>query len=201
MQIKEFEQRMANIYKTGVIKAPIHLRSGEGYEDSLTEIFKEENIGGDDWVLGYWDSHALCLLKGVPEKDLESAIRAGKSIALCFPEYKILCSGIVGSLFGVAVGIALGLRRRGENGRVFIYCGDMSAETGIFMEAVKYAYNHELPIKFIVGDNGVSVMTDTKTAWNSTEPWFINTKYASIIHYFKYRNDWPHSGLKERIAF
>ena len=44
--------------------------------------------------------------------------------------------------------------------------GDMTAETGIAHECIKYARNHQLPIRFIVEDNGKSVCTDTREAWN-----------------------------------
>ena len=63
---------------------------------------------------------------------------------------------------GTAAGVAWALKNQGKKGRVFLFCGDMSAETGIFHEAVKYVYNFDLPATFIVCDNGVSVMTDTQ---------------------------------------
>ena len=99
-----FEQEIAAIYATGVIRAPVHLRSGR--EDALIEIFRDHQIGRDDYVFGYWDSHELALLKGVPREELKRAILEGKSISLCFPDAKMLCSGIVGSLMGVAAGVA-----------------------------------------------------------------------------------------------
>ena len=125
----------------------------------------------------------------------------GKSISLCFPEKKILCSGIVGSLMGTAVGVAWVLKRENKKGRVFLFCGDMSSETGIFHEAVKYAFNYDLPVTFIVCDNGLSVMTDTREVWGCQEPWFKGTKYEKKVIYFKYKNAFPHSGLGRLIKF
>ena len=197
--LTSFEKEIADIFAEGKIRAPVHLRAGR--EQQLIDIFKKEKIGKDDWVFGFWDSHELALLKGVPRAELKQAILDGKSISLCFPEHKILCSGIVGSLMGTAVGTAWGLKRQKKKGRVFLFCGDMSSETGSFFEAVKYAYNFKLPVTFIVGDNGLSVMTDTRAVWGSKTPWFTNTKYASKIIYFKYRNKFPHSGLGRLIKF
>ena len=194
-----FEKEIADIFATGVIRAPVHLRSGR--EDELIRIFRDENIGPDDFVYGFWDSHELALLKGVPRAELKQAIVDGKSISLCFPEHKILCSGIVGSLMGTAVGTAWALKKQGNKGRVFLFCGEMSAETGIFHESVKYALNFDLPVKFIVGDNGLSVMTDTREVWGSLHPWFKGTKYEKKIIYFKYKNNYPHSGLGWKIKF
>ena len=198
-EIIAFEEEIAGIFATGVIRAPVHLRSGR--EDALIKIFKEHNIGDDDYVFGFWDSHELALLKGVPREEVKSEIVKGNSIALCFPKYKVLCSGIVGSLMGTATGTAWALKNQGKKGRAFLFCGDMSAETGIFHEAVKYAYNFDLPAHFIVGDNGVSVMTNTRETWGSPEPWFVGTKFEKKITYFKYTNGYPHSGLGKLIKF
>src|SRR3989338_2362090 len=191
--LESFEREIADIFATGVIRAPVHLRAGR--EDQLIEIFKEENIGPEDYVFGYWDTHELALLKGVGREAVKQAILDGKSISLCFPEHKVLCSGIAGSLMGTAVGTAWALKNQNKKGRAFIFCGDMSAETGIFHEAVKYAVHFDLPVKFIVCDNGVSVMTNTREVWGCAEPWFKGTKFESKIVYFKYANGYPHSGL------
>ena len=198
-ELESFEQEIADIFKTGVIKAPVHLRSGR--EEQLIEIFKENQIGPHDYVFGYWDSHELALLKGVPREAVKRAIMEGKSISLCFPEHKVLCSGIAGSLMGTAVGVAWALKRQNQEGRVFIFCGDMSAETGIFHESVKYATHFDLPVKFIVCDNGLSVMTDTRQVWGRDDPWFKDSKYETKIIYFKYINGYPHSGLGKLIKF
>ncbi len=197
--IIKFEQEIAEIFATGAIRAPVHLRAGR--EDDLIRIFREENIGDDDYVFGFWDSHELALLKGVPRDVVKQAIVEGKSISLCFPEYKVLCSGIVGSLMGTATGVAWALKNQNKRGKAFLFCGEMSSETGIFFEAVKYAYNFDLPVKFIVCDNGVSVMTNTREVWGSPDPWFKGTKYEAKIIYFKYVNGYPHSGLGKLIKF
>lgn len=197
--IVKFEQEIADIFASGAIRAPVHLRSGR--EDELIRIFREEDIGDDDYVFGFWDSHELALLKGVPREDVKKAIVEGKSISLCFPEYKILCSGIVGSLMGTATGVAWALKNQNKKGSAYLFCGEMSSETGIFFEAVKYAYNFDLPVKFIVCDNGLSVMTKTREVWGSDEPWFKGTKYESKIIYFQYVNGYPHSGLGKLIKF
>jgi len=197
--IVKFEQEIAEVFATGAIRAPVHLRSGR--EDELIHIFRDEKIGDDDYVFGFWDSHELALLKGVPREEVKKAILEGKSISLCFPEHKVLCSGIVGSLMGTATGVAWALKNQKKPGRAYLFCGEMSSETGIFFEAVKYAYNFDLPVKFIVCDNGLSVMTKTREVWGSDEPWFKGTKYESKIIYFQYVNGYPHSGLGKLITF
>ncbi len=197
--LANFEKEIATIYATGAIRAPVHLRAGR--EEQLIKIFQEHAIGPDDFVFGYWDSHELALLKGVPRDEVRQAIVDGKSISLCFPAYNFFCSGIVGSLMGTATGVAWALKHQHKKGRAFIFCGDMSAETGIFHEAVKYALYYDLPVVFVVCDNGLSVMTDTRAVWGAPEPWFRGTSYEKKIIYFKYTNMYPHSGLGRLIKF
>ena len=197
--LQDFEQDIADIFATGVVRSPVHLRKGR--EEILINIFKEENICDEDYVYGFWDSHELALLKGVPKEDLKESILRGNSIALSFPKYKILCSGIVGSLMGTAVGTAWAIKKQNKKSCVYLFCGEMSSETGIFFESVKYAYNFDLPVKFIVGDNGLSVMTDTRGVWGGEDPWFEGTKFEEKIIYYRYKNAWPHSGLGWKIKF
>src|SRR5262245_28286635 len=103
-----FEQEIADLFAAGKIKSPIHLAGGN--EQQLIDTFKE--IRPQDWVLCGWRSHYHCLLRGVPRNEIKEAILAGHSVGLCFPEYKILSSGIVGGTAPIAVGLAWSLKRR-----------------------------------------------------------------------------------------
>ena len=80
-----FEEKIPGLFNKGKIRAPVHLYYGN--ETKLINIFKK--IKKNDWVFCSWRSHYQCLLKGVPEKKLINEIIKGKSISLCFPEYKI----------------------------------------------------------------------------------------------------------------
>jgi TPP-dependent pyruvate/acetoin dehydrogenase alpha subunit len=154
----------------------------------------------EDWVCCSWRSHYQCLLKGVPPEKVRDEILAGRSISLCFPEYRVVSSAIVGGIVPIAVGIALGLKRRGERGRVHCFMGEMTSETGIAHECIKYSYNHTLPIRFIVEDNGKSVCTDTREAWNQKALTVEQTPHPMVTHY-KYETRYPHAGAGVRVQF
>lgn len=206
----QFEEEIRDCYMNKLIRAPIHLRSG-GLEEPLIEIFKE--VQPQDFVYAYWASHLHCLLKGVPRDQVRQSILDGNSIALCFPEQNVFCSGIASSLAGVAVGSGLASKMNGakpfEGGprndcdrpHVWLFTGDMSAESGSFHEAIKYAHHFKLPVTFVVEDNDVSVLTETRPTWGSNRPWFEDTPYAQRIRYFKYKNGYPHSGVSVKVAF
>lgn len=191
-----FETEIANLFNAAKIRAPVHLYYGN--EAQMIEIFRD--VRPEDWVCCSWRSHYQCLLKGVPPDQVRAEILAGRSISLCFPEYRVVSSAIVGGILPIAVGIALGLKRRGERGRVHCFMGDMTSETGIAHECLKYSRNHQLPIRFIVEDNAKSVCTDTRESWNQP---VLTAEQSSdpMVVYYKYETKYPHAGAGVRVQF
>lgn len=187
-----FETDIANCFNNKQIRAPVHLASGN--EDQLIEIFKY--VKKDDYVCCTWRSHYQCLLKGVPPEELKRRILNGKSMVMCIREHNVVCSSIVGGICSIAAGIAWGLKLDNSPNKVWCFVGDMSMETGAFHEAYKYSAGHELPITWVVEDNGKSVETPTKEVWGVGKP-----QPANIL-YYKYTNvKYPHHGAGKRINF
>jgi len=195
-ELLAFEEDIAQSFARGEIASPIHLAGGN--EQQLIDMFAD--IQPQDWVLCAWRSHYHCLLKGVPPAELKARILQGHSIALTFPEHKILCSAIVGGIAPIAVGLGIGCKARNEveinhMTRVHVFMGDMTATTGIVQEAVKYAAGHRLPIRWIVEDNGVSVCTPTDEAWGD-----VPDDTAGVIGY-QHTLTRPHSGIGQHVQF
>jgi pyruvate dehydrogenase E1 component alpha subunit len=200
-----FEKRIGDLFNEGKIKAPIHLYSGN--EDDIIEVFKDVDIE-NDWVCCTWRNHYQGLLKGIPQNTLEDNIILGKSMVAMMPEYKFICSSIVGGIPSIATGIALSNKIQGIKSHVWCWVGDMSAETGHFHEAYKYSKNHDLPITFIVEDNRKSVCTPTPNIWGRNLPYFLESEYKGGIlkqknlYYYQYSNDkYPHAGAGKRVQF
>ncbi len=147
-----------------------------------------------------WRSHYQCLLKGVSEKALLNRIIKGHSISLSFAKQKIFSSAIVGGTLPIALGIALALKINKSKARVFCFIGDMTSETGIAHECIKYAENFKLPIKFIIEDNNLSVCTDTRKTWGLKKLTYENSQSKNII-YYKYKTKYPHAGAGKRVQF
>ena len=82
----------------------------------------------------------------------------------------------------------------------------MSAETGAWSEAYRYAVAQNLPITFVVEDNELSVMTPTHEVWGSHK-WYLpeqDLQYYESSHliYYKYKNQkYPHAGAGVRVQF
>jgi len=194
-ELVAFETEIGNCFNEGLIKAPIHLYDGN--ENQIIDVFNL--IKDEDWVFCTWRSHYQCLLKGVPPETLRADILKGKSITLCYPEYKIYSSAIVTGSIPISTGVALDIKRKGEKGHVWCFVGDMASETGTFFENYKYALNHDLPITFVVEDNNKSVCTDTRKVWGSNVLAF--GKNENKIIYYQYESKYPHAGAGKRIQF
>lgn len=192
----EFEEDIAFAFNSGLIKAPIHLYDGN--EEQMLKVF--EKINEEDWIFCSWRSHYQCLLKGVPKEILKKDILDGKSITLCYPDYNIYSSAIVTGNIPIATGVAFDIKRRGGVNSVWCFVGDMTSETGTFYENHKFAVNHNLPITYIVEDNGKSVCSDTLSVWGLNDLTYSKEGLPKII-YYKYETKYPHAGSGKRIQF
>ena len=189
-QLIAFEEDIAHCFNTKQIRAPVHLYHGN--EEKMIDIFKW--IQKDDWVCCTWRNHYQCLLKGVPPEELKRRILNGKSMVMCIPEHRIICSSIVGGIPSIATGIAWGEKHKGTKNKVWCFVGDMSAKTGAFHEAYEYAKGHCLPITWVIEDNGLSVETPTDVAWG--------TYPSTHLMRYKYKNTkYPHAGAGVRVQF
>jgi len=185
-----FEEDIKEAFLRGKIRAPVHLSRGN--EDTLIEIFKE--IKPDDWVFATHRSHYHALLKGIPKEWLRNEILAGRSIHINSAKHKFFTSAIVGGCCPIALGLAMAIKRKGLRDKVWVFIGDMAAETGGFHECAKYAMGHNLPMTFVIEDNEFSVQTPTQEAWGkSTNP-------IQICRY-KYKNEFPHQGVGIYVLF
>lgn len=201
----EFESEIADLFNNKKIKSPVHLYHGN--EDFMIEIF--EQIDKDnDWVCCTWRNHYQALLKGIPSDVLKENIVNGKSMVLTLPEYKFICSSIVGGIPSIATGIALANKIVKNEQHVWCWVGDMTAETGAFHEAYKYSLNHDLPITFIVEDNKKSVCSPTDKIWGRSSPYYLQSEYTGGILrqknliYYQYDNTkYPHAGAGMRVQF
>lgn len=191
----DFEKDIEQIFASGAIKAPVHLAGGN--EKELIEIFK--GIESHDWVLCGWRSHYHCLLRGVPPGRVKDAIVAGRSIALCFPDFRILSSAIVGGICPIATGLAWAIKHRKGRERVHCFIGDMTARTGIYHESFQYCLGHDLPVRFIIEDNGISVVTDTIEAWGIESVKRLSALHAVTVYTYKMSR--PHVGIGKFVSF
>lgn len=192
VELVAFERKVAAAFEVRKIRGPIHLVGGN--EKELIKIFKMY-IPRSNWVLSTWRSHYHALLHGVPQEKVMAEILAGRSMQLHFPEYNFLTSAIMGGIIPIACGLAANIP---PTEHVWCFIGDMAANSGIFREAVQYANGHNLPVTFVVEDNGLSTNTPTEETWGSEYPWW---KTARNVQWYSYERTQPHCGTGTYVAF
>ena len=199
----QFEEEIVQMYREGKIKAPLHLSGGN--EDELIELFKE--INEQDFLFTTYRSHYHALLKGMPSQRLIDWIVDCKSIHVMDSENKIFSSAIVAATTSIALGYALSVKMKVTNEHVWCFIGDMTASTGTFNDCLKYAINFDLPITFVIENNGLSTDTKTHEAWGTTEE-KIKEDYDKLakenpkfIKHYKYTRTRPHYGIGEFVIF
>lgn len=204
--LQEFEARIGAWFEAGQIRAPVHL-SGDN-EEALMEIFQEYRPG--DWIFSTWRNHYHWLLSGRNPAELERQIRAGDSMSV-FGE-RFFTSSIVGGIAPIALGVALALKLKRQGAakekpsstteaddsqesscRVWCFLGDMAAAGGLATECIRYAEGHDLPIRFVIEDNGLSVTTETAKAWGA--------QGQKKTGRYQYRRKYPHAGTGKYVVF
>lgn len=202
-ELIDFETEIGDLFNAAKIRAPIHLYANN--EENIMRVFEKIDVE-KDWVCCTWRNHYQALLKGIPKELLKEKIMQGKSMVMNLPEYKFICSSIVGGIPSIATGIALAAKLKGSGERVWCWTGDMSAATGAWSEAYRYSVANNLPITFVVEDNDLSVMTPTAEVWG-VDKWYLlgqnkHSYETDHLIYYKYKNEkYPHAGAGVRVQF
>ena len=196
-ELIDFETEIGDLFNAAKIRAPIHLYANN--EENIMRVFEKIDVE-KDWVCCTWRNHYQALLKGVPAEQVKSEIISGRSISLCFPEHRVFSSAIVGGHVSIAVGIALSEKKSKSKNQVWCFLGDMTSETGVAQTSIRYAETHDLPITFVIEDNGLSVLTDTRNVWASSSLRYEEFRSSKVVS-FKYKSKYPHAGAGVRVQF
>lgn len=184
-----FEQEVIEAFRARKIAGPIHLSGGN--EQQLIDIFRD--VRPSDWIFSTYRSHYHALLHGIPRDRVMQQILTGHSMNLAFPEHHFYTSAIVAGCLPIAVGVAAACKRSENKRHVWCFVGDMAASIGAFHDAQRYASGHDLPITFIIEDNGLACDTPTERTWGGSE--------RMNVECYSYERQYPHVGVGEWIAF
>jgi 2-oxoisovalerate dehydrogenase E1 component len=124
-------------------------------------------LGSEDYIFPYYRDRALVLAKGVTTRELALGFFAKKDSSsrgrqlpghFSHRERKVWSlPSPVGAHFLPACGLAWGLQLDGKDSVVVVTTGEGAARQGDFHEAICFAEEHQLPILFVVEDNGISI--------------------------------------------
>lgn len=192
-----FEDRVKSAWECGELPYLLHLSGGN--EEQLLDLFTNE-IQDGDWIFVSHRNHYHSLLAGIPEEQVMANIRAGGSMFSYSRKHRVFSSAILAGNCGIAVGVALALKAAGSKNRVWCFLGDGASENGHFFEAVLYASGHDLPVEFVIENNGMQVDTPTELRRGMTRHPLSS---EPCVRTYSYRAPYPHagSGCKHHIQF
>lgn len=191
-ELIEFESRIAKLWEAAKIPYPVHLCGGN--EEQLIEIFKDVKEG--DYILSTHRSHYHYLLAGGNEENLEKMILEGNSMHVFDKKLNFLTSAIVAGVPTIAAGIALALKRKESDRKVWCFVGDGAEDEGHFYEAVRYVDGFDLPCTFIIEDNNRSVETPKAERYGKSE-----MIWPKCVRRYNYIPKYPHSGTGSFVDF
>ena len=196
----KFEDEVKSLFEQGKINAPVHLSGGN--EDQLITIF--ETIKPKDYVLSTHRNHYHYLLKGGKPSVLLNEILGkptgcckgkGRSMHIYDRRLNFFTSAIVGGCCAIAVGIALGLKKRKSKAHVWCFVGDGGEDTGAFMTSVRFGLGRRLPLTFIIEDNDLAVESTKKDRWHN----YSAFNAPNVLRY-SYKRKYPHVGVGKHVS-
>ena len=173
-RIRRVEEEVARVYPSDNIKSPVHLSIGQealavGVCDALEPC---------DVVFGTYRGHAAYLAKGGDLRGMIAELygkatgcaggKAG-SMHLLDPDHGVMgMSAVVGTTIPHAAGYAYALKLRQPGAVVVCFLGDGATEEGVFYETLNFAALQELPMLFVVENNGFAIHSPQATRQKNT---------------------------------
>ncbi len=125
-----------------------------------------------DMLAGYYRDRAMVLARGVSNYELalsffakRASASGGRQMPAHFSSRKLgifSISSVVSSSLLPATGLAWSMKLDGKDNVVITSTGDAAARQGDFFEAVAFALEKQLPIIYLVEDNGIGISTLTE---------------------------------------
>ncbi|MFI5355932.1 MAG: pyruvate dehydrogenase (acetyl-transferring) E1 component subunit alpha [Opitutales bacterium] len=165
MRIRRFEERSLRAYQAKKIGGFLHLYIGQEAVAAGCCSLMEAN---DHVITAYRDhGHALAVGMGMNELMAELYGKAtgcskgkGGSMHFFAPDRNFWGGhGIVGGQIPLGVGLAYALKYRGIKGAALAFMGDGAVNQGAVHEAYNLAALWQLPVVFVIENNGYSMGT------------------------------------------
>lgn len=168
--IREFEERLHVDFGRGDIPGFVHLYAGE----EATAVGIMAHLHDRDRIASTHRGHGHCIAKGVDVKGMMAEIY-GKSTGLGggkggsmhiadLSKGMMGANGILGAGAPLACGAALAAQKLGHDGIAITFFGDGAANQGTVLESMNLAGVWNLPMLFVVENNGYAEATSVNYA-------------------------------------
>ena len=168
--IRRFEERSAEHYARGNIGGFLHLYIGE----EAVAVGVISPLRDDDKVVTHYRDHGHALARGLDTAACmaelfgkSTGLNGGKGGSMHFFDVEKGFMGghaIVGAQLPFAVGLAFANRYRGQDSLVVCFLGDGAVNEGEFHESMNLASLWNLPVLFLLENNGFGMGTRVERA-------------------------------------
>ncbi len=163
--IRQFALAGIDMYRKGHIYGYLHSYIGEeAIAAGVCETLRE-----DDYVVSNHRGHGHYIAKGIDlgkmmaelmgRADGFSCGRAGSMHIIDNATGNVGGNGIVGAGIPIAVGVGMGIKQEQSDRAVVCFFGDGAANNGVFAESLNLAAIYNLPVIFIIENNGFAGTT------------------------------------------
>jgi TPP-dependent pyruvate/acetoin dehydrogenase alpha subunit len=167
LRIRLFEETQSRVFKAGEQEGFTHLYLGE----EAIAVGACLNLNRDDFITSTHRGHGHMIAKGGDFKKMMAELY-GRSTGQCLGRSGSLhiadrsigmlgANGIVGDGNPIAVGAGYSIRLRGSKQVVVSFFGDGATNQGTFHESLNMAASWDLPVIFVIENNGLSCGTLT----------------------------------------
>lgn len=167
-EIRDFEERLHKEFAAGNIPGFVHLYAGEeAIAVGVCELLEDK-----DRIASTHRGHGHCIAKGVDVKSMMAEI-FGKANGCCggkggsmhiadLDKGMLGANGIVGGGPPLIAGAALASKMRQDEGVGVVFFGDGASNQGTNFESMNLAVAWNLPMVFILENNGYAEATSIK---------------------------------------
>lgn len=169
LRIRLFEETQSRVFKAGEQEGFTHLYLGE----EAIAVGACLNLTPDDFITSTHRGHGHMIAKGGDFKKMMAELYGrrtgqclGRSGSLHIADRSIGmlgANGIVGDGNPIAVGAGYSIRLRGTKQVVVSFFGDGATNQGTFHESLNMAASWDLPVIFVIENNGLSCGTITES--------------------------------------
>ncbi|ROR14537.1 thiamine pyrophosphate-dependent dehydrogenase E1 component subunit alpha [Erwinia sp. JUb26] len=168
--IRDFEERLHVDFSRGDIPGFVHLYAGE----EATAVGILSHLGDGDRIASTHRGHGHCIAKGVDVIAMMKEIY-GKTGGACngkggsmhiadLSKGMMGANGILGAGAPLVCGAALAAKFRGKGEIGITFAGDGAANQGTFLESLNLAAVWNLPVIFVIENNGYAEATSRSYA-------------------------------------
>ena len=181
---RKFEDKLASVYIQQKVRGFLHLYNGQ--EAILAGALHVMDLEKDRMIPAY-RNHVMPIGMGVDPKKVMAELYGkstgtsnglGGSMHIFSKEHRFHGGhGIVGGQIPLGAGMAFGDKYFNRGAVTLCFMGDGAVRQGSFHETLNLAMLWDLPVVFIVENNGYAMGTSVKRTSNHTEIWKLGLGY------------------------